>query len=84
MKLKLPSVLIGLMGCTGGFYACQISNSQTPDGPNPPVFNVVFIISDDHPPGVVGAYGNPIIRTPGENEKPIRYFLPEENSEGKR
>ena len=44
--------------------SCSINSKKGSNNSNPDFKNIVFIVSDDHHPEVVGAAGNDIIRTP--------------------
>lgn len=54
------SLLVWMLTSCGDSQS-SVENNETLQVP---FKNVVFIISDDHSPNVVGAYGNDIIRTP--------------------
>ena len=48
--------------CTILFVACGRTDHE--EGPEPPLKNILVIVGDDHATGVLGAYGNTVIRTP--------------------
>ena len=60
-KMNLSKLFPGL--CFILALSCK-SNPERVETPKAPLRNVVFIIGDDHATGVLGCYGNKIVRTP--------------------
>ena len=64
-KARSEAIFRSLLLSVGLALLFSCAGNQGREQQREPVYrNVVFIVSDDHSPKVVGAFGNPLIRTP--------------------